>query len=572
MLTLGSLFSGSGAFELAASLCGVQSLWASEVEPFAIRVTTKRLPAVQHLGDIRHINGAAIPPVDIISGGSPCQNLSLAGRRDGLRGDRSILFFEMIRIIREMREATGGYYPRYAVWENVPGALISTDGEDFRYVLECFARCKEGAAHIPRPARWPDAGLIMGEGLSIAWRVLDTQFHRVPQRRRRVYLIADFAADRAGAVLFEPEGGSRNIAAGIHPWQSAPSAVANSTEEASGAGYLTPWDWQNMRVSSVDGVAPTLSGCDGGGGERNPAGYVATPTTAHTLTARHDGSYTPGKESGMNVVATFLPEPSAKARGIAYSEVATPTLKNKKPPCALMPDTPLAPQAFVISSYHSEGMLSANPHAGYYLADTARTLDTRGGSPTPQQGGLAVVSTVPPDAASAPSYCVTECSFVEVEKERTPALLARDYKSPPAVSAVDCRNLRETGDLSATLQAKATGGHSLNYQNPVRTGYAVRRLVPQECALLQGFPADWCDGLETPEPTEEEITRWMDIFETHRLAVGKQTKPKTRAQVAKWLKNPYSDSAAYKLWGNGASLPVVLYVLRGIVEQEEQPC
>ena len=142
-LTLGSLFDGIGGFPLAGKLAGMRPVWASEIEPFPIRVTEKRLPWMKHYGNIFSLRGAGLEPVDVVTFGSPCQDLSIAGKREGLCGGRSSLFFEAVRVIREMREATNGKYPRWAVWENVPGALPSHDGEDFRQVLESLIRIKD---------------------------------------------------------------------------------------------------------------------------------------------------------------------------------------------------------------------------------------------------------------------------------------------------------------------------------------------------------------------------------------------------------------------------------------------
>lgn len=145
MIKLGSLFDGSGGFPLAGTLCGMQPVWASEIEPFAIRVTQQRFPDMKHLGSVTGINGAEIEPVDVITFGSPCQDLSVAGKQAGIRdGKRSNLFFEAIRIIREMRDATTDKYPRFAVWENVPGAFSSNKGEDFKAVLEAFCNLTGG--------------------------------------------------------------------------------------------------------------------------------------------------------------------------------------------------------------------------------------------------------------------------------------------------------------------------------------------------------------------------------------------------------------------------------------------
>ena len=182
-LTLGSLFDGSGGFPLGGLLAGIIPVWASEIEPFPIRVTTKRMPFMKHYGNVQTLDGASVEPVDIITFGSPCQDMSIAGKREGLDAARSGLFFEAIRIIAEMRVATNGKYPRYIVWENVPGAFSSNKGEDFRCVLESIAKVKDDEAHVPKPQKWEHAGFILGHGYSISWRLLDAQFWGVPQRR-----------------------------------------------------------------------------------------------------------------------------------------------------------------------------------------------------------------------------------------------------------------------------------------------------------------------------------------------------------------------------------------------------
>ena len=165
-LTLGSLFDGSGTFPMMAMLSGIVPVWKSEIEPFPIAVTEKRLPFVKHLGDINSINGAEIEPVDIITFGSPCTDLSVAGKRQGLNAERSGLFFQAIRIIKEMRGATNGKYPRFAVWENVTGAFSSNGGEDFRCVLEELCKIKNTNISVPKPEKWTKAGNIMGDDFS----------------------------------------------------------------------------------------------------------------------------------------------------------------------------------------------------------------------------------------------------------------------------------------------------------------------------------------------------------------------------------------------------------------------
>ena len=205
-LTLGSLFDGSGGFPLGGLLSGITPVWASEIEPFPIRVTTKRLPFMKHYGDVSRMDGGKIEPVDIITFGSPCQDMSIAGRREGLDGSRSSLFYEAVRIVKEMRCATDGRYPRYIVWENVPGAFSSNKGADFQSVLEEICSVKGYEVDPARPERWANAGEIVADDFSLAWRVFDAQYWGVPQRRKRIYLVADFAGGSAGKILFESEG------------------------------------------------------------------------------------------------------------------------------------------------------------------------------------------------------------------------------------------------------------------------------------------------------------------------------------------------------------------------------
>ena len=214
-----SLFDGEGGFPLAATMNGIEPVAASEIEPYPIAITRSRFPRMKHLGDIAFVNGADIEPVDIATFGSPCQSMSIAGKREGLKhelqGDeettRSGMFFEAIRIITEMRVATNGQYPRFAVWENVPGAFSSGGGRDFLAVLQAIAAIAEPAVSIPEPERdsktdnliWFSAGSIVGNGWSIAWRTLDAQYWGVPQRRKRIYLVADFGSERAADLLLE---------------------------------------------------------------------------------------------------------------------------------------------------------------------------------------------------------------------------------------------------------------------------------------------------------------------------------------------------------------------------------
>jgi DNA (cytosine-5)-methyltransferase 1 len=240
-ITLGSLFSGIGGFEYAAMLNGIEPLWASEKESAPISITKRHFPDMKHLGKIEDINGADITPVDVITFGSPCQDLSIAGKRAGLEGKRSGLFMEAIRIIKEMRGKTNGKYPSRIIWENVGGALSSNGGEDFRIVIEEIANIARTIS-IPRPpskdgnAVWNPAGAVVGDKFSLAWRVLDAQYWGVPQRRCRIFLIGDFRGERAGEILFKSEGLSGDSAEGGEEGKSVAGNAKNGFGET-GRGY-----------------------------------------------------------------------------------------------------------------------------------------------------------------------------------------------------------------------------------------------------------------------------------------------------------------------------------------------
>lgn len=592
-MTLGSLFDGSGGFPLGGLISGITPLWASEVEPFPIRVTSRRIPQMKHLGDISTINGAEVDPVDIITFGSPCQDMSVAGKRSGLDGERSCLFYEAIRIVKEMRCKTNGEYPRYIVWENVPGAFSSNAGEDFRAVLEAVAFVKgDYAVSCPPKGKWTGAGEILGDGFSIAWRCVDAQFWGVPQRRRRIYLVADFNGGCAGKILFESEGLFRNLETSRCPWKG----TAGTSEESTPATGIVLNDQGGNRMDVTDDVTCTLRAeahhppC-----VMESAGFC----TEHSADSRgigYEAEKSPTLRAGV-VPATVYENHSQDTRYVGPLDVAQTVAATYGTGGNNQPFV-VEPTAFGVCSKDSNAMKSANPNSGFYKADTSRTLDGNGGNPACNQGGIAIVegngsrpshhgngyaesdvmytlntvdrhavvyvidresyncgqnfarnmgisdegvnSTLKatgPDAVAVPTYSSSKASFfTSAEEELANTLVATDYKDPPLVN-----------DTDADLE------------------YIVRRLTPTECARLQGFPDWWCADLGEKLPSEEELTRWAEIFETHRKIVGTSSKPKTRKQIFKWLQNPHSDSAEYKMWGNGVALPNVVYVLTGIV-------
>lgn len=253
MLTLGSLFDGSGGFPLGGVIAGMRPVWNSEIEPFPIRVTKKRFPDVIHYGDVSKMNGMEIPPVDVVTFGSPCQDLSVAGKQAGLKGARSGLFFQAVRIIKEMRDKTNGKYPRYAVWENVRGALSSAGGADFRQVLEELCRIKNPGCSVPGSEKWNPARCIMADGFSLAWRVLDAQYWGVPQRRKRIYLVCDFAGYNAPRILFESE----SVSGDPETLRGKEQRTAGTAEERADKTICLN-DQGGASISIETGRAPTL--------------------------------------------------------------------------------------------------------------------------------------------------------------------------------------------------------------------------------------------------------------------------------------------------------------------------
>lgn len=524
-LTLGSLFDGSGGFPLGGILAGIEPRWASEIEPFCVRVTTKRLPQVRHLGDIKAINGGKIEPVDIITFGSPCTNLSIAGKRAGLHGEQSSLFFEAIRVIKEMRCATHGKYPRYIVWENVTGAFSSSQGRDFQSVLTEIVRVREPEApEVPMPEKggWPLADVLLGDGWSVAYRTLDAQHFGVAQRRRRIFLVADFAGRCAGKVLFESEGVSGYSTARFRAWQDAARAASDCAHAAGGHLRLCLNDQGGSRMDVTEDRTNTL---------RAQSEHPPLVFESHSQDSRYTGP--------LNIAPTISHQ---------YG-----TGGNNQP--LVLGDSSLVTAVDVRLTTEKSKLVRHN----IYETEVSRCLDTEGGRPDGNQGGLAIVECA--------SYAVTTGSYTQAETEKSPTLMARDYKFPHAVcrgSGRDAFNQGKNAQFSPSISEELQPPLIAKGPGAVQQGYTVRRLMPRECALLQGFPPDWCASLGTGNPTEEEMPFWREVFETHRKATGAAKKPKTDNQIRKWLADPYSDSAEYRMWGNEVALPCVWFVLAGI--------
>ncbi len=518
-LTLGSLFDGSGGFPLGAVLSGITPVWSSEIEPFAVRVTERRFPEMRHFGDISRLNGAELPPVDIITFGSPCQDMSIAGKRSGLDGERSGLFYQAIRIVKEMRCATNERYPKYIVWENVTGAFSSNKGEDFRSVLSAVCSIKDSQADIPEPEKWENAGEILADGYSVAWRTLDAQFWGVPQRRKRIYLVGDFSGYGAGKILFESEGLSSYSASGFRAWQRAASPAENRSGAASRSKGMICLNQQGSRIGITEDKTSVLR--------------AETHSHLPCVIARglYDNHSQDARVSGPLLVAPTV----AAYYGMGGN------------------NQPLVLGCFDIR-FTSEG--TKNARHNIYPTSVSRALDCGASTPDRNQGGIAVVFSTSKNSHHA-----------RADKNIAGALVASDHKDPPTAAYGISRDNKFSvaQNTQPAIVAKGPGAVACPAVFEGDIDYIVRKIMPCECAKLQGFPEWWCRGLESEDPSGEEIKRWRGIFEDFRAATGRPSKPKTDRQIIKWLKNPHSDSAEYKLWGNGVALPCVCFVLSGIM-------
>lgn len=329
-MKLGSLFDGSGTCPLAASAVGIIPVWASEIEPFPKAVTESRFPNMVHLGDITKLDGGKIEPVDVVTFGSPCQNLSIAGNRQGLEGDESSLFLEAVRIIKEMRIATNGKYPQIAMWENVTGAFSSNKGSDFNRVVEELCKICDPDADVPRPpnGRWGKAGLYMGDHYSLAWRQLDAQYWGVAQRRKRIFAILDLGGQCAGEILFKREGLRRDFTA-VRRTGQAPRRAAGDCPEKHDCCYAVESHPQDKRVSlSGDNIVQTLAGRMGTGGGNVPLIICRATAQGHAESC---------EDLAPTVTAAFMRNPSGDAGGIGYEEEVSPTLLADRPPGVAFP-------------------------------------------------------------------------------------------------------------------------------------------------------------------------------------------------------------------------------------------
>lgn len=602
---LGSLFDGSGGFPLSGALCGVEPVWAAEVEPYPIAVTRSRFPNMKHLGDISKVHGGEIEPVDIITFGSPCQDLSVAGKRAGLKheanGDeettRSGLFMEAVRIIKEMRSATNGKYPRFALWENVPGAFSSNKGEDFRIVCEELIKIVEPAAFMPSVPKggWAYADSYVGDGWSLAYRVFDAQHWGVPQRRRRIHLVADFSGQCAREVLFEREGVRGYFTEGRTPWQATPADAQGSTGADDCEGEMGDravhrgGDGCGRGGRQLDAVTDVI--LDDQGGQQIS---VRTDGQAPTLRAETHGNLPCVMEAvGFDVYNQAVTGDVAKSLTAVKSDadhtpvVAVPYTLKIRSGCegggkgALVQKDKSATLATNNDQYLFQPMsIENNPADSRVNIDDSgkvQTLTSRMGT-----GG----GNVPMVMEPTPVICLQGNG---IDRADTAGCNGRGWNDetcytlntidrPAVVYGFDRaafnqgQNAKydfEVSDSGVNSTLVARGPSGVAYETPVR--YIVRRLTPTECARLQGF-ADWWGIVEPKDSlTDEEYQFWLEVRNTHAAINGKKVQDYTKKQMLTWYNKLWTDSSEYKMWGNGIALPPALYCLQGIVDALNKP-
>ena len=677
---LGSLFDGSGGFPLAGALCGIDPIWAAEIEPYPIAVTRSRFPKMKHLGDISKINGAEIEPVDIITFGSPCQDLSVAGKRAGLKhaanGDeettRSGLFMEAVRIIKEMRKATNGQYPTFALWENVPGAFSSNKGEDFKVVCEELIKIVEPTASMPAvpPKGWNYSDSYVGDGWSLAYRVLDAQYWGVPQRRRRIYLVADFRGERAREVLFEREGLRGYFTQGTTPWQAAPADAQGSlgADDSTGEGgtdsrgrqlddvgviYAIGGNAENAQKTQTfptltNGTSPGFtnavavpytmkirSGCAvDSAGKGAGKGALIQENLSATLATSNDqylfqpidptfiidniggqaeygkvthvnGTLRSGSQGAIGYVVEQQPIICLQGNGIDRADTAGCNGKGWKEDKSYTLNTVDRPAvAYSFDSLASNSMKSKNPHSGCREVEVSKTLDTTDPNPCKNQGGIAIVEEKPLayglDRASFNQGQNAKFDFTVTEESQptltargpgavctiglnggqvAPTLISRmssavgttqdnlivaekhEATESPAMCCTTGSFTQATEEVAPTLMAR-------DWKDPtvVLTNYIVRRLTPTECARLQGFADRWGDVDKKRKLTDEEYRFWLEVRNTHAAINGKKVQDYSAKQMLTWYNKLQTDSAEYKMWGNGIALPTALYALQGIAD------
>ena len=549
--TIGSLFDGSGGFPLAAFMCGGVPVWASEIEPYPIAVTRSRFPYVKHLGSVTDINGAVVDPVSVISFGSPCQDLSIAGRRAGLKhednGDeettRSGLLIEAVRIIKEMRIATNGLYPRFVVWENVPGAFSSNKGEDFRIVLEELIKIVEPTAVMPTVPKngWAYADCYSGDGWSLAYRVSDAQYWGVAQRRRRIYLVLDLGGQCAGEILFKRDGLRGYFETGRTPWQGTAGDSEDSVGTADSAECVA-YSFDSLATNSMKSSNPH-SGC------------------RQVEVSKTIDCFDPNPSKNQGGIAVLQPICMATQQGGA--EIRTDDKAPTVTAAAGMSGNNQPVVCYSVENHPADSRVDIDD-SGKVQTDS-RIKELGETSPT-------VSVKWHKGAADTPLVCTKAYGIgngqanQSVMEERTGAL---NCMHDQQAIVLDRAFFNQGQNALYEPQFYADGTcPTLVAKGPaaVCTRYIVRRLTPTECARLQGFPDDWGHPDKKTEFTDEEYRFWLKVRNTHAEINGKAVKDYTKPQMLTWYNKLHTDSAEYKMWGNGIALPNALHVMQGIAD------
>lgn len=538
MLTLGSLFDGIGGWQISAIHNGVRPVWSSEVEKFPLALTKVRFPNTKQLGDITKINGAEIEPVDIMCAGVPCQGTSIAGRRLGLNDRRSGLFYEFIRVFREMREATKGKYPKFIVWENPTGAFSSNKGNDFRVILEEITKTE---IPMPRSGKWATAGMVRSRECEVAWRVLDAQYWGVPQRRKRIFLVADFRTDGRGAgeILFVEEGLSRNTDEGRKEREGITSDVKESVRDASTVEIYDITHNSEAR-KRPDGLVQTLTSRMGTGGNQVPIVFEKD-VAVYDMVRRHDvcrpqedgtmPTVTASYGTGGNNVPIVVKSVTENGDGDVFCSdtASTLTTGGGKPgqgyPCICFEPGAASREGGHIYTDNKAPTLRAKPGDNF---PTVYAIEGGGFRPSHNGKGYSD-SGVAPTLSTAERHSVCYGfdlqggkAGVQIFKDICPTLMtSHDMHS----IAVDIYNGNITGDKACALTT-AAGISNGTSPKVLETNRSVRKLTPLECERLQGLP---------------DYYTFVD--------------DKT-----------CSDSARYKGLGNGMAQPCADYIIKRITE------
>lgn len=582
-LTLGSLFDGIGGFPMAAALSGITPVWAAEIDPACVAVTRRHFPDMLHFGDVSGIDGAKIPPVDIITFGSPCQDLSVAGKRAGLDGARSGLFLEAIRIIYEMREATHGVYPTFLVWENVPGAFSSRNGRDFQTVLGEITK-----TDIPMPAsgRWANAGVVRSGGVCVAWRVLDVQYWGVPQRRKRIYLVGSFGDNSAEKILFKPDRVRRYLA----PREAAGKGTAADPDGSAYAVYDARGNGDGRTVPTVIGdhnnrVTDYTAVCVFDKAQiTSPQNRTRIVPSGKSCTVTAQG----------DLVCAFKAGNGEKAGGIGYSQEVAPALTAAGSGTNQAPSVVYALQGSMVGRDEQNGpqgngvnenvcftMNTADRHSVVYAIGNGQknntTISDKAGALTCMHDQQTVVYAI--DRAAFNQGENAKYDFEVSDSGVNSTITAR---GPSAVCYNICSQasgaMQSDNPNSGIYETEQTRTLDLNGGDPrcnqggtlvceKQTRWIVRRLTPLECERLQGYPDGWTVLPKIETMSEADYELFLRSYLLDKRIKGQVVKKTpTREQMVRWYNRLDSDSKRYHQLGNSLAIPCALRVIGGIAE------